>query len=380
MTIAPSVRFGDGMIDTLPALLKEAGVRRVFMVIDAAACAASGASRMVDRVERQFSTACFDVTSPLPRLDVVEAGYRQAAEQGPDAYLAIGGGTAIDLVKLIRLAATHEAGMVSWNGTDPGDAIAEAPFIACPTTAGSGSEATHFAVVYAGGAKRSIEHPSLMPTHVILDPVLTWSLPAYQTAATGFDALAQGIESFWSVRATPSTQAIACGAIDMAWKHLVDVVRIPTPAGRRAMMRAAHLSGCAINLTRTTGCHALSYDLSYRFKVAHGHAVALTLPVMLHFIAGVTDHDVNDPRGKDYVRLQIGRLCDLLGFATVDDACYAISERLRRVGLATRLTQIGVATPEERARVAAAANTERLGNNPRRLDADRALALLDAIA
>ena len=168
--------------------------------------------------------------------------------------------------------------------------------IAIPTTAGTGSEATHFAVVYVDGEKYSLAHPYLVPAYAVIDPLLTYSLPAGVTAASGLDAFCQAIESIWAVGATDVSHTFATEAARLAVQHLRAAVQNPTDTARAGMCRAAHLSGKAINISKTTAPHALSYVLTAEYGLAHGVAVALTLAPMLQYNAQVTAIDCADPR------------------------------------------------------------------------------------
>src|SRR5690606_25840825 len=149
-----------------------------------------------------------------------------------------------------------------------GDSLVERdgpPLLAVPTTAGTGSEATHFAVVYIDGVKHSLAHPLLRPDLVILDPLLTYAMPPGLTAATGLDALSQGIEALWAVGATTKSVGYAARAVELAAGALETAVIAPDRTARRAMMEAAHASGLAIDISKTTAPHALSYAISTDF-------------------------------------------------------------------------------------------------------------------
>ena len=151
--------------------------------------------------------------------------------------------------------------------------------IAIPGTAGSGAEATANGVLYEGDRKISIGHPSLRPEGVILDPALLDSLPDYHKKASALDALSQGIESYWSRAATEESRVNAwlaiLGVLDNIRPYLAGD---PHAAGE--MMDAAYESGKAIFRTRTTAAHAMSYQLTKKLGLAHGHACMLTLPVL----------------------------------------------------------------------------------------------------
>ena len=144
--------------------------------------------------------------------------------------------------------------------------------LAIPTTAGSGSEATHFAVVYKHGVKESVDCG--LPDAVLFDPSALNTLPDYQRKSTMLDALCHGVESYWSLRATLESQNLARRAIRLILENK-DRYLDNDPAGNAEMLTAANYAGQAINLTATTAGHAMSYGLSRLCGIAHGHAAAL---------------------------------------------------------------------------------------------------------
>ena len=164
-----------------------------------------------------------------------------------DAYIAVGGGTAIDTAKLVR----------GLNGLLP-------PFLAVPTTAGTGAEATRFAVYYDHGVKKSADDVRYLPTDQILIPEFTATQSAYQRASTEFDAYAQAVESLWAVGGTDESRAYAQKALDLI------------ATGDK--MLGSYWAGRAIDISRTTAAHALSYYMTANYGIPHGHAVYMMFP------------------------------------------------------------------------------------------------------
>lgn len=241
------------------------------------------------------------------------------------------------------------------------------PVIAIPTTAGSGSEATHFAVVYIGQVKYSVASPSMLPRVAIVDPELTFSLPPDTTAVTGLDAFAQAVESYWSIHSTDASKEFSREAIRLALDHLPAAVRNPTAAARQAMSMAAHCAGRAIDMTRTTGPHALSYPLTSYLGVPHGHAVCLTLGQFFIYNSEVTERDVADPRGAAYVREAVGDLVRLMGCRDAVEARARVEAFMRELGLETRLGSLGMPRLDLVDLLVSNVNAERMANNPRAL-------------
>jgi alcohol dehydrogenase class IV len=188
------------------------------------------------------------------------------------------------------------------------------------------------------------------------------------------------MESLWSVHSTRISDAYAREALQLARDHLWRAVHSPSAETRYAMSRSAHLSGRAINITRTTAPHALSYAMTSHFGVPHGHAVALTLGEILAYNSGVCRDDVADERGADHVDRVMAEIRNLMGASDVDTARRRIVALANSVGLATRLRDVGICTPDARELIVAEANPQRLANNPRALPEGRLRKLIDRIA
>jgi alcohol dehydrogenase class IV len=254
------------------------------------------------------------------------------------------------------------------------------PLVAVPTTAGTGSEATHFAALYVDGVKHSVGHVSFRPDYVLLDPALSSSMPPRLTAETGLDALSQAIESMWSSRSTDQSLAYARAALELAWGNLEGAVRAPTQANRAAMCTAANLAGRAIDISKTTAAHALSYSITVRHGVAHGHAVALSLGALIEFNSEIADHDCMDPRGTAFVRARIGEVLAAMGVSDGTSGRRSFSDLVRRLGLETSLSLVGAGAPAARAEIVDSVDAKRLANNPRALGPESLQALVDGIA
>lgn len=359
------VHFGARGYTELANMLDRLSVARVFVVVDEAAYDASGAADKIEPLLAGRTVEKFVGFKPNPKLEDVQRGIVQFRQSTPDVVIAVGGGTAIDLAKLIGTLAVHP--------TDARDMITGAkaineegpPLIVIPTTAGTGSEATHFAVAYVEGKKYSLADSRLLPTCVVIDSRLTHSLPAGITTATGLDAFCQAVESIWAVGATDESVIYASESVRLAIDHLPVCVNNPNPESREAMCWAAHLSGKAINISKTTAPHAISYAITTRFGVPHGMAVALTLAELLKFNAAVTETDCTDPRGAGYVQGRIALLLELLGQSTAKGGAEKISALIESLGAPLTLRGAGVEGEDAINWIAEQVNVERLSNNPR---------------
>jgi alcohol dehydrogenase class IV len=360
-------------------MLAEVGAKSVFLVVDRLAYDSSGARSLLARHWEARNVVEFDAFENNPRCEDVLKGVEQYRRIPCDVTVAVGGGTAIDVAKLIRCLATQRH--------SPADIIADnslieqsaCPLVAVPTTAGTGSEATHFAVLYCDGVKQSIAHHSIMPDVAVVDWRLTESVPPKITAETGLDALTQAIESIWCIRSTTESIVYSVEALSLILNNLEMAVHAPTPDARAAMSRAAHLAGKAINITKTTAPHAISYKITHDFGIAHGHAVALTLGSVLTFNADVTVEDVTDARGVEHVRKMIDLILAKLGCKHVQDGRARIAELMESIGCAARLSELEITGHQTLKSIAESVNLDRLQNNPRKMTTVQLLKLLESI-
>lgn len=211
----------------------------------------------------------FDGFTPNPDYEQVMEGIRLFEREKCDFIVSIGGGSAIDVAKCINIL-KHNDLIDVLNAP-------RAEHLTIPTTAGTGSESTKFATLYKNGDKHSIESERILPEYVILDPEQLATLPMYHKKSTLLDALCQAIESLWAKGRTAESYSYAIGAIHSIMKDAENYLADDTESAMR-ILQAANLAGKAINIGKTTAAHAMSYKLSVRFGLAHGHAVALCLP------------------------------------------------------------------------------------------------------
>ena len=376
MNAAGHVHVGaDGAEAFLLEFLAIGGVSSgIFLVAGRHSFEASGVARTLAPLLADRRVARFSDFSANPEVGELRQALAAFRESGAGLILAAGGGSALDLGKLVNYFSSM--------GLEPEDYLKGArgggagfrPLLAIPTTAGSGSEATHFAVLYDGVEKASIGDPRLVPSHAWLNAAFTESLSPYQAACSGFDALAQAIESSWAVCSTDSSRRASAQAVRLCREHLEGAVLKPSLAHRSGMLEAAHLAGQAINVSKTTAAHALSYSLTAHYGLAHGHAVAMTLPAVFEANAAVTAEDINDPRGVAHVRAVMQDLCACLGAGSTAQAVHEIQSLMARIGISSAwFREHGIEPGEVRKQVLREVNQERLGNNPRRL-ADAAMA------
>lgn len=295
-------------------------------------------------------------------LDDVARGSQAFLSSKAKIIIAVGGGSVIDMAKLISLGVPDMKTLTSLLTSQEKKPIRQAKLYSIPTTAGSGSEATHFAVVYHEGKKYSVANQTLLPDGVVLDPLLTATMSPYLTACCGFDALSQAIESYWARGSDETSKKFSVSAIEKIISHLENAVLQSDPISRREMMEGSHLAGKAINISKTTAPHALSYYLTKRYGIPHGHAVAIILGVFFEINVSVVDT----------------HLYSLLGGKSPHDCKTIWYALMEKCGLETSLSSFG-AHPEHIEDIVASVNLERLANHPISLELTDLYAIVKSI-
>jgi alcohol dehydrogenase class IV len=193
---------------------------------------------------------------------------------------------------------------------------------------------------------------------------LTDSLGPLQTAIPGMDAMCQAIESYWNIYADSSSKSFSTEAIGLLKEHLPVAVSAPTTIAREKVLRASHLAGKAINITRTTGPHALSYYLTANHHVPHGQAVSFFLPVFFLYNSLVDAANCNDTDGPKKVLTTLRELYSLLNVADATEAAQYLQQFMKKIGMAVRLQELGIDKHDILDPLMNSINEQRFANNP----------------
>lgn len=330
--------FGRGLVDSAGTEVGKLVITRAFLVTDdvlarngLAARVEAGLARSLDVVGR------FSAVPPNSEVGAVRALAEAARAAGADGLVAVGGGSVIDTAKAANMMLSEGGDILDFQGVN----LLERPLrtlVAIPTTAGTGSEVTNFAVVkdHDNQTKIHFASPYLVPHMAILDPEMTASMPPKLTAVTGFDALTHAIEAFVAQNAEPITDALALHAIRLINAHLPRAVSTGNDLGaREQMLLASTIAGIAFNNAGVGVVHAIAHVLGGIHDVPHGLANALMLPAGMAF---------NIPVATGRFA-EIGRA---LGVAPGSDeemasrAVDAVKQLRRAVGLPEKLSAVGV--------------------------------------
>ncbi len=385
------VVLGVGQRQVLPAVVQELG-RRVLVITDPHLAAGAGLREVVDGLTGSgLAVRVFDEAAPELPLEQVPVAADVARRHRADVVLGLGGGSCLDLAKVVALLLAH--------GGQPGDYYGEglvpgpvAPVVAVPTTAGTGSEVTPVAVVTdpSRTIKVGISSPHLIPAVAVCDPELTVSCPRAVTAAAGADALTHGIEAFTAVRRPPTaglshervfvganvlTDLFALEAIRAVAAHLQRSCDVPDDLDARSgMMRGALAGGFAFGTAGTAAAHALQYPIGALTHTSHGAGVGTLIPYVMAFNAAERIEKLAETAralGADQGESDPAALARA--------AVRAVADLLAAVGIPRTLADLGVPADRLADMARDAMSARRLvENNPRPLDEESALALLRA--
>lgn len=321
----------------------------------------------------------FSDFTPNPLYEDVCKGIDLLKAEQCDAILAVGGGSAIDVAKCIKLAVLSEEGNAALIPPLVNTRVAcdgrKLLLIAIPTTAGTGSESTHNAVMYYEGAKQTVTNDGVLPDIAILEPSVLKTLPLYQKKCTLLDALCQGIESWWSVNSTRESYEYSRKAIELIMANWKKYIFNNDDEAAANVMTGANYGGRAINITATTAAHAMSYKITSLYGLPHGHAVAVGLPEIWRYMLDHMDKCI-DSRGEAYLSDIFSQIASTMGSTTPAEAIAKFREMLAEMGIQNPVSDNRAS---DICLLVSSVNPIRLKNNPVKLDEKAIRCLYDII-
>ena len=354
-----ATRFGAGRISEIADACSAAGIKKPLFVTDRGLANMEIATKTLDLIEASgLGRAIFADVDPNPNEKNAEAGVRAFKDGGHDGVVAFGGGSGLDLGKLVAFLAGQTRPL--WDFEDIGDwwtradADAIAPIVAVPTTAGTGSEVGRASVITNSETeeKKIIFHPKCLPTVVICDPELTVGMPKTITAGTGLDAFAHCVEAYSSPHYHPMSQGIALEGMRLIKEYLPRAYRDPADIEARAHMMSAASMGATAFQKGLGAIHALSHPIGAIYHTHHGTTNAVCMPFVLQF---------NKPAISDV----IGQAARYLGIeGGFDGFCAFVDELNASLGMPESLTELGIDNPDVDRIVEGALNDPSTGGNP----------------
>ncbi len=354
-----AIRFGNGRIAEIGEACKQAGITRPLLVTDRGLRDLPITAKTLDLMdEAGLGRAIFAEVDPNPNENNLEAGLKVFRDGGHDGVIAFGGGSGLDLGKMVAFMAGQTRPVWDFEDIDDwwtrADAAAIAPIIAVPTTAGTGSEVGRASVITnsATHVKKIIFHPKVLPTVVICDPELTVGMPPAITAGTGMDAFAHCLEAYSSPHFHPMSQGMALEGMRLVKEYLPRAYADGADMEARAQMMAAACMGATAFQKGLGAVHALSHPVGAVYNTHHGTTNAVCIPAVLLF---------NRSEIEDRINAAAAYLAISGGF----DGFLAFVENLNAgLGIPKKLGDMGVGTDRIDELTAMALQDPSVGGNP----------------
>lgn len=304
--------------------------------------------------------------SKFPELNELISILKKVETFKPDIILSIGGGAVIDYSKIIsifdyRYIDDLKKKLLRYDNISQKKIY---PLIAIPTTAGAGAEVTSNAVIYINGIKYSVENSLLIPNYYFLFSNLVIKNPKTLKSSAGFDAIAQSVESLISVKSNKTSVLFAKKSLELSLNNYLSFVKKPNLENSSKMLIASNLAGKAINISKTTAPHAVSYPFSSLFGLSHGHAVSLTFEKFLlfnfkHLERSITDFDL-------YKRYKI--IFNLFKVKNINEFCEKVKYIKKQANLSDSFLNLGINIDSSEDKILKQVNSLRLKNNPIKLN------------
>jgi alcohol dehydrogenase class IV len=366
------IRFGAGRIKEIGEACEAAGMKKPLLVTDKGLANLPITLSTLDLMEKAgLGRGLFADVDPNPTEKNLEAGVKVFRDGNHDGVIAFGGGSGLDLAKLIAFQADQTRPI--WDFEDIGDwwtrADADAiyPNIAIPTTAGTGSEVGRAGVLSNSEShvKKIIFHPKMLPSVVICDPELTVGMPQMITVGTGMDAFIHSLEAYSSPHYHPMSQGIALEGMRLAWENLPKVAKDPNDIEARGHMMASAAMGATAFQKGLGAMHALSHPIGAVFNTHHGMTNAVVMPAVLNY---------NRPAIEERIEALARYLNIEGGFDGFFAALMKLSEEL---GVPKKLSELGVTADRIPDLAAMAIEDPSCGGNPLPVTLEVATKLLE---
>jgi 4-hydroxybutyrate dehydrogenase len=367
------IRFGAGRISEIADACMSLGMKKPLLVTDKCLVSLPITIKTMDLLEKAgLGRSIFSGVDPNPSELNAEEGLKQYREGGHDGVIAFGGGSALDLGKVIAFMSGQTRPI--WDFEDIGDWWTRAdvdgiaPIVAVPTTAGTGSEVGRASIITNSQTheKKIIFHPKILPSVVICDPELTTGMPPFITAGTGLDAFAHCVEAFCSPHYHPMSQGIALEGMRLVKEYLPRAFDDGNDIEARAHMMSAAAMGATAFQKGLGAIHALSHPIGAVHNTHHGTTNAVVMQPCLMF-------------NRSAVEDKLAMAADYLGIKGGFDGFYAyVGELNDRLGIPKNLTELGVTDPDLDKLTKSALNDPSTGGNPVEMTYDNTLELLKA--
>jgi len=369
----PEIVFGRGLIERVGSCAKRLGGRRVLLVSDPGLFRAGWVDRALrSLLEAGLEVAYYDQIPPNPKDHEIQEGALEYARQGADVIVGLGGGSSMDAAKGIALLASNGGTIQDYEGTDRIHRPLP-PLVLCPTTCGTGSDVSQFAIVTdtRRHCKMTIMSRTVAPDISLTDPDTLETLPEEFVCTTAFDAMSHAVEAFFSVASTTLTDVHAVKALRLLSSSLVGAVRERGAEDLENLARASLHAGMAFSNSLLGIVHALAHPIGGLYDTSHGSVNAVLLPEVIRYDLPAVEE-------------KLPELAWGLGYRTGGDTKAAgetvqeaIEEMLTRTGAPRSLRGLGIAREDLHLLARHALNDACILTSPRPADEDELVSILE---
>jgi phosphonate metabolism-associated iron-containing alcohol dehydrogenase len=363
------VIFGKKSLEKIADVVESFKSNRIMLVTGRKSMKKLGVTDRIIDYLKNCRVVVYNKVEQNPDVSTVENGIRFLKDEKCDLVIGLGGGSAIDTAKAVSVLSKNQGPVDEYLFGKTKIVDRGVPLVAIPTTAGTGTEVTQYASIIDETKKRklSLSHEYIHPSIAIVDPTLTVTMPKFVTATTGLDALSQCIEAYWAKDRTPISDIFALKGIALIFNNLLNAFKhAENTEFRERMALAALFSGIAINITKTTIVHSVSYPLTTHFKISHGLACALTLPSFIRYNSKV-------------VRQRICNIAQAIGAEGVEGLVRRTEGLISRLEVPKRLGDVGVQRTDIELIVTEGFRPDRAENNPRKVTKEDLRAILEVL-
>ena len=347
-------------IKDVAKFINDKSFKKIFLLCGKNSFVNSGVEKFFRENITKKNIKFFFKISKIPNLDELIEIIKEIKNFKPDLILAIGGGAIIDYAKIANLVDDRpDIANLIINYSYPLK-NKNAKLAVIPTTAGSGAEVTSNAVMYVNGIKYSFESELLIPDYFFLVPEFLVSAPNNIKASSGFDAIAQALESLVSKKSNSKSIEYASKSIKISLDSFISFLNTPNLKNASEMSIASNLAGKAINISKTTAPHAASYPFTSLFNISHGHAVSLFFENFFRF-----NYDNLEKSETSFdLKKRFELIFHLFGVKNIHDFNSKISIIKKKAQLEDNLKTLNINIKQSSEEIIKGINLLRLGNNP----------------
>ena len=352
--------IGKNSLENIDFLIKEKNLKKILVFAGKISFVNSGAKEQLEKILEKKKYKLIFKNLALPDICELENFIFEINNFIPDLIIAVGGGAVLDLAKIANNLYNEKNLKEKIKKNNYKIHKNLCPLIAIPTTAGSGAEATSNAVIYIEKIKYSIEGDLIKPNYIIIDPNLILSTPKMIAAASGMDAIAQALESLLSKKSTSKSVEFSRNSLEFSLNFFENHINNKNFETAYKMSLAALNAGKAINISKTTAPHALSYPITSYFGIKHGHAVSLTLSDFLNYNFKNLGYAKTNFDLKERYKI----IFKIFKVNSINELENKIKKIASNVGLTLKLSELNILKKSDLSLILKNINAQRLANNP----------------